>query len=141
MYIYIYIRLYFLLGQPYIRLRGSNIPLEGLVEVFHLGIWGTVCDYNNDIFATSARVVCRELGFYDAVKQRWRRQIASGKIWLEAVKCRGDEKSLVFCSHNNWKNAGCSHYWDRYVKCKYVRILGRKNYLLNRSSRMPLAYY
>ena len=130
-----------MLGQPYIRLRGSNIPLEGLVEVFHLGTWGTVCDYNNDIFATSARVVCRELGFYDAVKQRWRRQIASGKIWLEAVKCRGDEKSLVFCSHNNWKNAGCSHYWDRYVKCKYVRILGRKNYLLNRSSRMPLAYY
>ena len=107
--------LYFCLGQPYIRLRGSNIPLKGRVEVFHLGIWGTVCKYT----ATSARVACRELGFYDAVEQgRWTGEQASGKVWLRDVKCQGDEKSLVFCPHNNWKNTGCDHYYDSYVKCK-----------------------
>ena len=110
---------YFCLGQPYIRLRGSNIPFKGRVEVFHLGTWGTVCEYNGKFSTTSARVACRELGFYDAVElDRWTGERASGKVWLKDVKCRGDEKSLVFCPHNNWKNTNCDHYWDRYVKCK-----------------------
>ena len=115
--------LYFYLGQPYIRLRGSDIPLKGRVEVFHRGIWGTVCTYNSEFesFTASARVACWELGFHDAVQHgRWDKPRASGKIWLKDVKCRGDEKSLVFCPHNNWENTGCGHYWDRYVQCKWL---------------------
>ena len=101
--------------QPYIRLRGSNVPLFGRVEVFHEGIWGTVCKWS----AMSARVACRELGFYDAVLPagRLRDKMASGKVWLRDVNCRGDEKSLVFCPNNNWENANCRHY-DRAVTSK-----------------------
>jgi hypothetical protein len=111
--------LYFYLGQPYIRLRGLDIPLQGRLEVFHLGTWGTVCHDNRESFETSARVACWELGFHDVVHQsRWISPLASGMVWLRDVQCLGDEKSLVFCPHNNWENTGCGHYYDRYVKCK-----------------------
>ncbi|CAB4039940.1 neurotrypsin, partial [Paramuricea clavata] len=100
--------------QPYIRLRGLSIPLEGRIEVYHRGSWGTVCRNNEESFETSARVACWELGFHDVLHQsRWKTPRAVGKISLKNVKCRGDEKSLVFC---NRENTGCSHYWDRYVK-------------------------
>ena len=106
----------FYLGQPYIRLRGLSTPLEGRIEVLHRGSWGTVCHNNGESFKTSAQVACRELGFHDVLYQsRWESPLADGKISLRNVKCRGDEKSLVFC---NWKNTGCDHYWDRYIKCK-----------------------
>jgi hypothetical protein len=105
----------FFLGQPYIRLRGSNVPLLGRIEVLHLGMWGTVCKWS----AMSARVACRELGFHDPVVHgRWTGKIDSGKIWLEDVKCQGNETSLVFCPHNNWKDTNCDHSHDAAVKCK-----------------------
>ena len=107
---------YIFLGQTYIRLGGSNVPLEGRIEVFRQGEWGTACYRDSNFLMTNARVACRELGFYNVVKEnRWSRAEAKGKIWLKNVECRGDEKSLVFCSY---KNSGCSHYWDRYVKCE-----------------------
>jgi len=44
-----------------VRLVGSSLSYEGIVEVFYNGSWGNVCD---EIFDhNGAAVVCSSLGF------------------------------------------------------------------------------
>ncbi|KAH3861505.1 hypothetical protein DPMN_024435 [Dreissena polymorpha] len=46
-----------------IRLVCGKTPYSGRLEVEHGGQWGTVCD--DEFTVTSAKVVCRMLGFAD----------------------------------------------------------------------------
>jgi len=49
-----------LLSGGEIRLAGGSQALEGRLEVYHNGRWGTVCDdYFNDV---AASVACYQLG-------------------------------------------------------------------------------
>ena len=44
-----------------VRLEGSNLEREGRLEVYHNGVWGTVCDdYFDDV---DASVACFQMGF------------------------------------------------------------------------------
>ena len=43
------------------RLKGSNIPNEGRVEICMNNVWGTVCD--DSWSSIDATVVCRQLGY------------------------------------------------------------------------------
>jgi len=40
---------------------GGDSALDGKVEIYHNGIWGTVCEDNWDM--KNSMVVCRQLGF------------------------------------------------------------------------------
>ena len=99
------------------RLVGGNWNGAGRVEIFYRGVWGTVCDDNWDI--SDARVVCRELGYPDAVSapQNARFGEGSGIIWLDDVSCSGNERSIVSCRHGGWGVHNCGHREDASVIC------------------------
>ena len=100
-----------------LRLVGGSRSSEGRVEVLHNNTWGTIC---GDWWGINdAHVVCRELGYPGAiVAPRYARFGAgSGQIWLDDVKCQGNELSIVYCRHNGWGIHNCGHHKDASVVC------------------------
>ena len=97
---------------------GGTTPLEGRVEVFLHGHWGTVCDYSWDV--ADAIVVCRQLGYPRAVEApRYAAFGAgSGPSWYSHVHCTGTERNLVECSKYT-RNLGsaCNHSRDAGAVC------------------------
>ena len=98
----------------FIRLTGGRGPSQGRVEVYY-GQWGTVCDNNFDI--NDANVVCRELGYPEAVRYHYFGR-GRGPIWLDDLACIGTETSLYNCSHNGVSNHNCRHNQDAGVVCQ-----------------------
>ena len=85
--------------------------------MFHNGTWGTVCDDFWDI--NNAQVVCRQLGFHEALSAPRRAHFGkgSGFIWLNKVQCVGTERTITDCQHNGWNNENCKHIKDASVIC------------------------
>lgn len=100
-----------------IRLVGGSGPHVGRVEVFHNGAWGTVCDDLWDF--SEAKVVCRELGYQGAVYTYSSAAFGQGigPIWMDNVKCTGNESLLAECPHNGWGIENCGHHEDAGVMC------------------------
>lgn len=100
-----------------IRLINGIAPLTGRVEVFAGGQWGTVCDDHWDI--NDANVVCRQLGFPPATQafSSAHHGEGSGQIWIDDLKCLGNELHIDDCSHRGWGNHNCGHSEDASVKC------------------------
>ena len=101
-----------------IRLQG---PLSfkgiGRVEVFYNGQWGTVYDDGWDL--NDAKVVCRQLGYQNAIRALGQGQVeeGTGQIWLNFVACTGSERNLSSCSHRGWGRHDCSQFEDAGVEC------------------------
>ncbi|XP_028830124.1 lysyl oxidase homolog 2A [Denticeps clupeoides] len=113
--------------QVQLRLAGEKRKhYEGRVEVYYGGEWGTVCDDDFSIYA--AHVVCRELGYLEAVawhpSSKYGR--GEGKIWLDNVHCTGREESLAQCPTNGFGVSDCRHTEDVGVVCSQKRIPGFK---------------
>ena len=87
------------------------------MEIFNNGKWGTVCDDDWDI--RDARVVCRQLGFPDAISAPGSAHFGagSGQIWLDNVRCSGSESSIENCRHRGWGIENCGHGEDASVIC------------------------
>ena len=101
-----------------VRLVGGDTLLEGRVEVFLLGHWGTVCDNYWDF--VDAIVVCRQLGYLQAVDAPRSAFFGagSGPSWYYRVYCTGTEGNLTECS-KSISNTGsaCAHKRDAGAVC------------------------
>ncbi|XP_061163025.1 A disintegrin and metalloproteinase with thrombospondin motifs adt-1-like [Saccostrea echinata] len=121
-----------------IRLAGGSSALEGRVEIFYNGEWGTVCDDswdNND-----AAVVCFMLGFSrENATAKTSAYFGQGnsqmRIWTDDVKCQGDERDLFHCNKSRMGTHNCGHSEDAGVVCSLdgaVRLVGGKTSLEGR---------
>ncbi|NXL39609.1 CD5L protein, partial [Glaucidium brasilianum] len=104
-----------------LRLVGGPGRCAGRLEVNRAGQWGTVCD--DGWSRTNAAVVCRELGcgaagkVSDLPRGRPRFGPGAGRIWLDDVHCRGQERTLQDCAHRTWGHHDCTHQEDVGVVC------------------------
>ncbi|XP_065588250.1 scavenger receptor cysteine-rich domain-containing group B protein [Cyrtonyx montezumae] len=108
------------LEDGFLRLVNGSHRCEGRVEMFFLSQWGTVCDDAWDL--RDAKVVCRQLGCGHAVAA-WgeaRYGPGTGYIFLDNLKCKGSEPSLLRCSHIRWDVHNCDHSEDASVVCSLL---------------------
>ena len=101
-----------------VRLQGpSSEQGSGRVELLHEGRWGTICNDGWDI--KDAQVVCRQLGYLNAVRvlPSYLVPNGTGQIWLDEVRCIGSEENLTSCYHRGWGIHNCQHDKDAGVEC------------------------
>ena len=107
-----------------LRLVSGSNEQEGRIEMLYYGVWGTVCDTNFGI--NSANVACRRLGFPGALRASTSFPYVRAQVWLDNVRCIGNETGLEQCSHEGIGNRlrSCYYYDDAGVVCigTYVRI-------------------
>jgi len=110
-------------AEPFqMRLAGGPSRCAGRLEVSRNGQWGTVCD--DGWSGRNADVVCRELGcgtaeaVGDLPRERPRFGPGAGRIWLDDVRCRGQEGTLRDCAHRAWGRHDCTHREDIGVVCQ-----------------------
>ena len=116
-YIYIALRTtkYFLLNaavvskeaEGSIRLLGGSGSNEGLVEMYLLGQWTTVCDYYLWDMSDAA-VVCRQLGYSGAVAaprgSNFNVETQRRPYGVSNFQCSGYEVNITYCE---------KHFYER----------------------------
>uniref|UniRef100_A0A4W3GAN6 SRCR domain-containing protein n=1 Tax=Callorhinchus milii TaxID=7868 RepID=A0A4W3GAN6_CALMI len=95
-----------------IRLMDGGSSCAGRVEIYYNGTWGTVCD--DSWGSLEADVVCKQLGcgpvFDEAADALCGR--TSGPVWLDEVRCSGNESALWECASSPWGQHDCGHKED-----------------------------
>ena len=51
--------------------------------------------------------------------------VGTGLMWLNNVKCNGDESNITECSHGGWSHHSCDHRYDVGVMCVVNDTVGK----------------
>ncbi|XP_051017796.1 LOW QUALITY PROTEIN: soluble scavenger receptor cysteine-rich domain-containing protein SSC5D [Acomys russatus] len=104
-------------GPFRVRLADGPNRCAGRLEVWHAGIWGTVCDDSWDL--RDAMVACWELGCGKVRPRVGKTHYGpgTGPIWLDDMGCRGSETSLSDCPSGTWGKHNCDHEEDVVLTC------------------------
>ncbi|KAL3866174.1 hypothetical protein ACJMK2_043502, partial [Sinanodonta woodiana] len=111
-----------------VRIKGGNIPGEGLVEIRTGGVWGSIC--GQTMTDDEATVLCRMNNFKYGTRIRYHKfGSLSGQVAINFMKCKGNETSIVDCPLSGFGDKpteSClSHRYDLAVKCyAHVRLSG-----------------
>ncbi|XP_035580030.1 LOW QUALITY PROTEIN: deleted in malignant brain tumors 1 protein-like [Zalophus californianus] len=102
---------------PVVRLAAGRSRCEGRVEILYDGTWGAVCDHLWGLPA--AQVVCRQLSCGLALEAPRGSLFGggSGPIFLDNVRCAGNETSLGQCHHLGLSVHNCGHHEDAGAVC------------------------
>ncbi|CAH3133335.1 unnamed protein product, partial [Pocillopora meandrina] len=86
-----------------VRLSGANVEYGGRVEVFYKGKWGKICTNGWDF--NDARVICRQLGFEEALAEFFGSNVEDGNTTsvMADVSCTGEEDELASCTRSDGK--------------------------------------
>lgn len=89
--------------------------------MLHAGHWGSVCDDGWGL--EDAAVVCQELGCGAALAAPRGAFFGegAGPIWLDNVRCQGNESALLQCPTAPWGITDCQHREDAAVVCAGTR--------------------
>uniref|UniRef100_A0A672HD83 SRCR domain-containing protein n=1 Tax=Salarias fasciatus TaxID=181472 RepID=A0A672HD83_SALFA len=89
-----------------------------LMEIFHAGQWGKVCDDHWDL--DNANVVCRQLdcGRAQSALSNAAFGAGVGPIWLDNIYCSGNEPSISDCRHSGFGVHNYGHCEDASVICE-----------------------
>ena len=94
--------------------------IQGHIEVYFNGEWGTICEDQFNRNNNGALVVCRMMGYSSGDYSTSYRQssvTASTRIWLDNVQCTGAETNIDRCPHATWGSHTCTHSQDVAVRC------------------------
>ncbi|XP_014681507.1 PREDICTED: deleted in malignant brain tumors 1 protein-like [Priapulus caudatus] len=83
---------------------------SGSVQIYSESRWGYICDDEWDIL--DARVLCKQIGFTDAVRASVRseftRDFGGDEVFaLDNVQCSGDESHIHLCAHAGRQDENC----------------------------------
>ena len=86
--------------------------------MYHLGIWGSICDDEWD--GDEANIVCKTLGFPGAISATHgsRYGYSLSTMWMDNTYCYGTEDRLQDCRFDGWGVHDCERTEAAGVRCK-----------------------
>ena len=97
-----------------IRLITGRSSNEGYVEIYHDGLWASICRDSWDL--NDGRVACRQFGYRNVSTINCCSTLIPriGPYWLPNLQCNGSESNLVDCHDFGWRNRSSSTLCTRY---------------------------
>ncbi|XP_060085476.1 deleted in malignant brain tumors 1 protein-like [Ylistrum balloti] len=107
--------------------QGTNFRLNGhLLEVYHNGRWGTVCD--DDFNTRTTRGICYLIYGVWPSTTRYYSGIGgttdsyASTIWLDQLECTDSYYYGPQCRANYWGVNDCSHSEDVSIECNFYEV-------------------